>query len=107
MQKGLVGLYVGRRFMRRNIRNGVLVKQRNGGTAEWSNGGVGTQDGGYLNKVPLPRAPLIQSTAALMTGNPATCYLQVPRIPTWSDLARSHIGAIRSTMLPLAPRWLM
>jgi hypothetical protein len=92
-------------------------------------GCVGTQDGGYLNKVPLPRAPRIQSTAALMTGNPevtpfhrstvpngytvppfrrtGTCYLQVSRIPTWSDLARSHLGAIRSTMLPLAPRWLM
>ena len=70
-------------------------------------GCVGTQDDGYLNKVPLPRAPLLQNTAALMTGNPGTCYLQVPRIPTWSDLARSHLGAIRSTMLPLAPRWLM
>ena len=70
-------------------------------------GCVGTQEGGYLNKVPLPRAPRVQSTAALMTGNPGTCYLQVPRIPTWSDLARSHLGALRSTMLPLAPRWLM
>ena len=74
-------------------------------------GCVGTQDGGYLNKVPLPRIPLLQSTAALVTcavphANP-TCYLQVPRIPTWSDLVRSHLGAIRSTMLPLAPRWLM
>ncbi len=68
---------------------------------------VGTLAGGYLNKVPLPRVPLLQSTAALMTGNRDTCYLQVPRIPTWSDLARSHLGAIRSTMLPLTPRWLM
>ena len=70
-------------------------------------GCVGTQDGGYLNKVPFPRAPRLQSTVALMTGNPDTCYSQVPRIPTWSDLTRSHLGAFRSTMLPLAPRWLM
>ncbi len=69
-------------------------------------GTVGTQAGGYLNKVPLPKVPLLQSTAALVTCavphvNP-TCYLQVPRIPTWSDLTRSYLGAIRSTMLPLA-----
>jgi hypothetical protein len=97
-------------------------------------GCVGTLKDGYLRKVPLPRAPLRQSpalaaVAALATGNPevtpfrrsivpngstvppfrrtGTCYLQVPQIPTWSDLARSHLGAIRSTMLPLAPRWLM
>jgi hypothetical protein len=71
-------------------------------------GCVGTQDGGYLNKVPLPRVPLLQSTVlSLAHVNPSTCYLQVPRIPTWSDHARSHLGAIRSTMLPLAPRWLM
>ena len=67
---------------------------------------VGTQDGGYLRKVPLPRIPLQQSTA-LSAGetplvNPRTCYLQVPRIPTWSDLTRSHLGAIR-----LAPCWLL
>ena len=72
---------------------------------------VGTQDGGYLRKVPLPRIPLQQSTA-LAAGetprvNPRTCYLQVPRIPTWSDLTRSHLGALRSSILPLAPRWLM
>ena len=36
-----------------------------------------------------------------------TYYLQVPRISTWSNLAQSHLGAIRSTMLPLAPCWLM
>ncbi len=67
---------------------------------------VGTQDGGYLRKVPLPRIPLQQSTAlsagATPIVNPRTCYLQVPRIPTWSDLARSHLGAIR-----LAPCWLL
>jgi hypothetical protein len=77
------------------------------GKASLASASVGTQDGGYLNKVPLPRAPLRQSTAALMTGNPDTCYSQVPQIPTWSDLMRSHLGAIRSKILPLAPRWLM
>jgi len=74
-------------------------------------GCVGTQDGGYLRKVPLPRIPLQQSTA-LSAGetplvNPRTCYLQVPRIPTWSDLTRSHLGALRSSILPVAPCWLM
>ncbi len=74
-------------------------------------GCVGTQDGGYLNKVPLPRVPRLQSSV-LMTWESHTkpidtCYFQVPRIPTWSDLVRAQVGAIRSTMLPLAPRWLM
>jgi hypothetical protein len=72
-------------------------------------GCVGTQDGGYLNKVPLPRIPGLQSTVPMAGehGNTRTCYSQVPRIPTWDDQARSHLGAIRSTLLPLAPRWLM
>ena len=74
-------------------------------------GCVGTQDGGYLRKVPLPRIPLQQSTAltagAAPLVNPGTCYLQVPRIPTWSDLTRSHLGALRSSILPVAPCWLM
>ena len=72
---------------------------------------VGTQDGGYLRKVPLPRIPLQQSTAltsyAAPLGNHDTSYLRVSRIPTWSDLARSHLGALRSSILPIAPRWLM
>ena len=74
-------------------------------------GCVGTQDGGYLRKVPLPRIPLQQSTAltsyAAPLGNHDTSYLRVSRIPTWSDLARSHLGALRSSILPIAPRWLM
>ncbi len=72
---------------------------------------VGTQDGGYLRKVPLPCIPLQQSTAltagATPLVNPRTCYLQVPRIPTWSDLTRSHLNALRSSILPVAPCWLM
>jgi hypothetical protein len=74
-------------------------------------GCVGTLAGGYLNKVPLPRAPLLQSSFLMTSESPRetidTCYLQVQRIPTWSDLVRSLLGAIRSTILPLAPRWFM
>jgi hypothetical protein len=74
-------------------------------------GCVGAQDDGYLNKVPLPRAPRLQSTAptacVLPQKNSPTCYSQVPRIPTWSDLSRSHLDVISSTMLPIAPRWYM
>jgi hypothetical protein len=59
-------------------------------------GCVGTLNEGYVRKVPLPRAPLIQSTSHMTcnvrvtrdTGN--TCYLeQVPWISTWHDLSRS------------------
>ncbi len=68
-------------------------------------------DGGCLRKVPLPRAPRLQSTALMTCAAPRnsrdTCYLQVPWIPTWSDLVRSHLGVARSTMLPIAPHWLM
>jgi hypothetical protein len=74
-------------------------------------GCVGTQDGGYLRKVPLPRIPLRQSTALTSCADPAgnrdTGYLQVSRIPTWSDLARSQLGALRGIIMPIAPRWLM
>jgi hypothetical protein len=74
-------------------------------------GCVGTLDGGYIHKVPLPRAPQLQSTALVTCAAPRdlhnTYYLQVPRIPTWSDLVRSHLGVPRSTMLPIAPHWLM
>ena len=80
-------------------------------------GCVGTLEDGYIRKVPLPRVPRIQQSTSVQhvvasavptTRNSSdTCYLQVPRIPTWSDLMRSHLGAIRSTILPLAPRWLM
>ncbi len=56
---------------------------------------VGTLDDGYLCKVPLPsRAPQIQNpghvTCAAVTERDKsdTCYLQVPHIPTWSDLVR-------------------
>ncbi len=70
-------------------------------------GCVGTLDDGYLRKVPLPWAPRIQSPghvtcAAVMERDKRdTCYLQVPCVPTWSDLVRSHAGLARSMMLQL------
>ncbi len=76
-------------------------------------GCVGTQDDGYVHKVPLPRTPRIQSPchvtcAAVMERVMSdTCYLQVLHIPTWSNLVQSQLGGTRSIMLPLAPCWLM
>ncbi len=76
-------------------------------------GCVGTLDDGYLRKVPLPWAPRIQSpghvtcTAVTECDKRDTCYLQVPPLPTWSDLVRSHAGLAWSMMLQLAPVWLM
>jgi hypothetical protein len=71
---------------------------------------VGTLQNGYIRNVPLPRVPQIQS-ASLVTGdhgtNPGTCYSQVPRVPTWSDLGRLLQGLGRRKLLPLFPCWLM
>ncbi len=73
-------------------------------------GCVGTLNDGYICKVPLPCAPLIQSTRLVTcnvtvtwdTGN--ACYLeQVPRIPTWHDLSRSIARICRITILPNLP----
>jgi hypothetical protein len=51
---------------------------------------AGTLKDGYVHKVTMPRAPLIQHTSHV-TGNPETdtCYSQVPRIHTWSNQSRS------------------
>jgi hypothetical protein len=55
-------------------------------------GCVGTLDDGYISKVPLPRAPWIQSpghvTCATVMEHVTsdTRYLQAPHIPTWRDL---------------------
>ena len=64
---------------------------------------VGTPKDGYLRKVPLPRVPLRQSTehvtASAVTRVPhRTCYLQVPRVPTWGDLINSLFGDLGSRM---------
>ena len=81
-------------------------------------GCVGTQDSGYLRKVPLPRIPLRQRAALAAAETDSQipdrqiptlvpAYSQVPRVSTWSDLTRSHLGVLRSSILPIAPRWLM
>ncbi len=77
-------------------------------------GGVGTLKDGYLHKVPLPRVPLIQSmsehvasTAAVTSDSHDTCYLQVTRVPKWSNLTRSLAGFSKRTLLPFSPVWLM
>ena len=62
-------------------------------------GCVGTLKDGYVRKVPLPRVPRIQYAD--------TCYsVQVPRIPTWSDLTRSLAGLGQSMLRPFSP-WLV
>ncbi len=60
---------------------------------------VGTLKDGYIRKVPLPRIPRIQSPSALVanvatatSNSHDTCYVQVPRVPTWSDILRSLSG---------------
>jgi hypothetical protein len=58
----------------------------------------------YIHSTPLtyvPAAPRIQSGGHMTSHGsgmrddvpePNTCYLQVPRVPTWSDLIRSLAG---------------
>jgi hypothetical protein len=63
----------------------------------------GTIKDGYVCKVPLPWALLIQHASHVTTVACNTCYLaQVPRIPTWSDLTRSLAGLVRRTLLPFS-----
>ncbi len=76
-------------------------------------GFVGTLNDKNLHKVPLPRAPGIQSPEHVtchMQGtrdNPNTCYSHVPQIPTWSNLTRLLACLGRTTILPFAPILLM
>ncbi len=73
-------------------------------------GCVGTLQNKYIRNVSLPRVvPWIQS-AGHMTGHgadPDTCYSQVPRVPTWSDLGRLLQSLGKRQLLPLFPCWLM
>jgi hypothetical protein len=71
---------------------------------------VGTLNDRYIHNVPLPCAPLIQSTRLVTcnvtvtrgTGN--TCYIeQVPRIPTQHDLSRLIARICKTKILPLLP----
>ncbi len=75
---------------------------------------VGTLNDGYIRRVPLPRAPQIQSTdhvtcnVTVIHDAVDTCYLgQVPRIPTWNDLSRLIASVARTTILPFLPVWLI
>ncbi len=73
-------------------------------------GCVGTLQNGYIQNVPLPRVvPRIQSASHVTSHrvDPNTCYLQVLRVPTCSDLNRSLQGLGGKGPLPLFPCWLM
>jgi hypothetical protein len=73
-------------------------------------GCVGTLQNGYIQNVPLPRVvPRIQSTSHVTShrAETDTCYLQVPRVPTCSDLNRLLQGLRGKRPLPLFPCWLM
>jgi hypothetical protein len=64
---------------------------------------VGTLKDGYIRKVPLPQAPRIQHASHVTKVTQDTCYLvQVPRIPTWSDLTGSLAGLGRKALLPFS-----
>ncbi len=73
---------------------------------------VDTLKDGYVQNVPLPRAPRIQSANHVTSKKQVTidsqdtCYLQVPRVPTWSNLTRLLAGW-RKNILPFSPVWLM
>jgi hypothetical protein len=68
-------------------------------------GCVGTLQNGYVRHVPLPRVPWIQSISLVTV--PGTCYSQVPKVPTWSNIGRSLQGLGKRQLLPLFPRWLI
>ncbi len=78
-----------------------------------SPGCVGTLDDGYVRNVHLPRAPRIQS-ARHVTGYGAvtrdasdTCYSQVTRVPTWSDLLMRLLAGLgrctKRSIYPFSP----
>jgi hypothetical protein len=71
-------------------------------------GCVGTLDGVYVQNIPLPRVPRLQSASLVTskTGIQDTCCSQVPRVSTWSDLTRS-LACMGRRMLPFEPVWLM
>ncbi len=65
-------------------------------------GSVGALKNGYIRKVPLPRAPRIQSASHMQHVHDTCYYTQVPRFPTLSDLARSLAGLSRSMLRPFS-----
>jgi hypothetical protein len=68
---------------------------------------VKTLDGEYVCNLPLPRGPLVQSASLVTskTDSQHTCYLQVPRVPTWSNLTKLLAGLGRRTPFPLCGWW--
>jgi hypothetical protein len=73
-------------------------------------GCVGTLQNGYIRNVPLPRVvPRVQSASHVTShgADPDTCYSQVPRVPTCSNLSRSLQGLGGRQLLPIFPCWLM
>jgi hypothetical protein len=83
--------------------------------------GVVTHDGYTpLHSTPyayIPVAPRIQGRDHVTSPSPVTCddvpepntcYLQVPLVPTWSDLIRSLTGLGRCPqIIPFSPVWLL
>ena len=67
---------------------------------------VGTLKDRYVSNIPLPHAPWLQ-LASHVGGDTDTCYSQVPRVSTWSDLTRSLAGFGRSMLLPFFMPWLV
>jgi len=85
-------------------------------------GCVGTLKDGYIQRVPLPRVPRIQSAKQIAQSaisvdcatthrNPThTSYLPIERIPTWSELIESLSGfgrCIERYIPPFSPVRLM
>jgi hypothetical protein len=73
-------------------------------------GCVGTLQNVYIQNVPLPRVvPWIQSASHMTShgADPDTCYSQVPRVPTCSNLSRLLQGLGGRQILPLFLCWLI
>ncbi len=83
--------------------------------------GAVTHDGSTpLHSTPyvyVPAAPWIQGGGHVTSHDPVTrynvsesdtCYLQIPLVPTWSDLIRSLTGLGRCPrIIPFSPVWLL
>jgi hypothetical protein len=78
-------------------------------------GCVGTLNDGYIQRVPLPRVPWIQSTspvacATIHRNTTHTGYSPIAWIPTWSDMIESRSGlgrCIERCIPPFSPVRLM
>jgi hypothetical protein len=85
---------------------------------------VGTLNDGYIRKVPLLRAPRIQSTSHMTSYGtvtrdavtepvtaPHTYYSQVTCVPTWSDLMMRLLAGlgrcVDARIIPFSPVWLL